>query len=102
MVLHQKAARKRGFLVLLLVMDVFNSFITKVETNIIDPAIRLMALIAFVWFAYGVFEMIRSGASDEARKTGRRHMIYGIIGMVIMFGAGVIVKILTNFVTALS
>jgi hypothetical protein len=77
-------------------MDVFNSFVSKVATNIIDPAMVLIGLMAFGLFAFGVLEMIMNGGDQEKRATGRRHMIWGIIGLVIMFGA----KILVDFMTA--
>lgn len=82
-------------------MDVFNSFVDKVEKNIIDPAMILLGLVAFGVFVFGVVEMIWYGADQEKRATGRQHMIWGIIGLTIMFGAAVIVKIITNVVAGL-
>ncbi len=45
-----------------------------------------------------MFEFIRGADNEEKRKTGQQHMIWGIIGLVIMFGAGVIVKIMQKIV----
>lgn len=89
----------RGFLLVWVVMNATDSFIAKVTENIIDPAITLLALGAFLVFAYGIFEMVRGGASDEARKLGQQHMIWGIIGLTILFGARTIVIILQNIVS---
>lgn len=78
--------------------NAFTTFLGKVEAQIIDPAITVLALAAFILFAYGVFEFIRGADSDEKRKLGQQHMIWGIIGLVIMFGARAIVSILTKIV----
>ena len=81
-------------------METFNSFIEKVQTNLIDPAITLLSLAAFILFAVGVIEMIRNGENEEKRKQGQQHMIWGIIGLTIMFGAATIVQILKKVVTS--
>jgi uncharacterized membrane protein YidH (DUF202 family) len=78
------------------VMDSFTTFMTKVETQIIDPAINVLALLAFILFAYGVFEFIRGADNEEKRKTGQQHLIWAIVGLVILFGAHTIVQILTK------
>jgi hypothetical protein len=75
--------------------DVFNSFIKKLAVNIIDPAMVALGLAAFILFAFGVVEMIWNGNDQEKRITGRRHMIWGIVGLAIMFGAKAIVDIMT-------
>lgn len=79
-------------------MKTFDSFLAKVQENIIDPAITLLALAAFILFAYGVFEMIKGSDGEEARKLGQQHVLYGIIGLAILFGAKTIVSILGKIV----
>lgn len=81
-------------------MTEFNKFVKNVETQIIDPAITVLAMAAFILFAYGVFEFIRGADNDEKRTTGQQHMIWGIIGLAIMFGAKSIVSILTKIVAS--
>jgi len=76
-------------------MDGFNNFIGKVQVAILDPLITLLALAAFVVFVWGVIEFIREADSSERREVGRRHMIWGLIGLVIIFGAQAIVGFLT-------
>lgn len=73
-----------------------NSFITSIETQILSPIITLLALAAFILFAFGVFELIRKGGNEEARRTGRQHVMWGLIGLAILFGADVIVQIITK------
>ncbi len=78
----------------------FNTFIGKVETQIIVPAITVLALAAFILFAYGVFEFIRGADNEESRKTGQQHMIWGVVGLAIMFGAKTLVLIVQKIVAS--
>ncbi len=73
-----------------------NDFIGKLDTAIVNPIITLLALAAFVLFTWGVVEYIRGSENDEKRKIGQQHMLWGIVGLTIMFGATVIVKVLGN------
>ena len=77
-------------------MDVLNGFIAKVETAILDPLITLIALAAFVVFVWGVVDFIAGAGNDEKRKVGQQHMIWGLVGLVIIFGAKAIVTLLAN------
>lgn len=70
----------------------------KVESQIIDPIITLIAFAAFILFAWGVVQFIAGAGDEEKRRTGRQHMLWGIIGLAIVFGARVIVTILGNIV----
>lgn len=70
----------------------------KVKDQIINPIITLVALAAFILFAYGVVEFIAGAGNEEKRTSGKRHMIWGILGLTIVFGAKVIVTILGNIV----
>lgn len=72
-------------------MDAFNIFIGKLQAAIIDPLITLLALGAFVVFVWGMVEFIRNAEDSEKRKTGQRHIIWGLIGLAIIFGARAIV-----------
>jgi TRAP-type C4-dicarboxylate transport system permease small subunit len=75
-----------------------NDFISKVETQILVPLITLMALAAFVVFLWGVIEYIRNADSDEARTKGQQHMLWGFVGLVIIFGTTAIIAIIQSFV----
>jgi uncharacterized membrane protein len=74
-------------------------FLDNVTREIIDPAITLLVLAAFVVFLWGMVEFIRNGDSDEKRITGQRHMVWGVIGLVIVFGAKALVEIIKNTVS---
>jgi hypothetical protein len=80
--------------------NALNTFLTKIETNILDPIIILVALAAFVVFAFGVVEFILGAGEEEKRSKGKKHMFWGVIGLTIMFGAQTILFILKRLVGA--
>jgi uncharacterized membrane protein YidH (DUF202 family) len=65
--------------------------------RIVIPFVNLMLVAATLVFMYGIIEYIAKSDSDEGRSTGRRHMIWGIVGLVIMVSAASIVLIIQNF-----
>ena len=79
-------------------MNAFDTFVKNVQTEILNPLITVITLAAFIIFVWGVVEFIRGADNEEARKKGQQHILWGIIGLVIIFGATVIVKILAGFV----
>ncbi len=65
--------------------------------KIVIPFVNLLLVAATLFFMYGIIEYIAKSDSDEGRSTGRRHMIWGIVGLVIMISAASIVLIIQNF-----
>jgi hypothetical protein len=68
-------------------MDVLNKLLGKVVTEIVNPIILLLAASAFVVFVWGVFEFILHAGDETARVKGRTAIFWGLIGLVIIFGA---------------
>lgn len=66
---------------------VLNSFVGKVVVQIINPIILLLAAGAFVLFIWGVFEFIMNAGNEKERETGKQAILWGIVGLVIIFGA---------------
>lgn len=73
-----------------------NEFIANVDSAIINPLIALLFALAVVYFLYGVFKFIANQDNEEKRTEGRKHMIYGIIGITIMMGVFFIMNLLLN------
>ena len=65
----------------------FSRLIYNIEQVILNPLIFLLAGLALLIFLYGVFEYIQSADDPEKRKTGHDHMLWGIVGLAIMFSA---------------
>lgn len=74
--------------------SVIDGFIGRIQQQILEPLVTLIALAAFVVFLWGVVEFIRGADNDEKRKVGQQHMMWGIIGLVIIFGANAIINLI--------
>lgn len=55
-----------------------------------------MFAIALVMFIVGVLQYVLNPASDEERDVGRRHILWGLIGMFIMVSVWAIMNIIIN------
>lgn len=69
------------------------SFLEKFNDVILFPLITLMMAVAFLFFLYGCFEYIIHADNETARATGRQHILYGIIGLLVMLSAMAILRI---------
>lgn len=75
-----------------------NSLLDKVNQFILNPLIVLLFAVALIVFFWGLVEFIFKAGSDEGRETGRRNMMWGIVGMFIMVAVyGIIKLILATF-----
>ncbi len=63
-----------------------DTFMGKVDAQIINPLILLLFALALAYFLYGVFEFIANWDNEENRTTGKTHMLWGIVGLAIMIG----------------
>lgn len=73
-----------------------DSFITNVDSMIINPLIMLLFALALAYFLYGVFEFIANQSNDEKKTTGKSHMLWGIVGITIMIGVWAILGMILN------
>jgi uncharacterized membrane protein len=73
-----------------------NEFISKVSENIVNPFIILLISVAFLVFIWGVFIYLARGSDPGARRTGGLAIIFGLIGLAIMFSAFGIVNLIKS------
>lgn len=74
-------------------MAVLNQFLDKVVVQIINPIILLLSAVAFVVFVWGLFQFIRKAGDETARTEGKQAILWGLIGLVIIFGAYGIINV---------
>src|SRR3990167_2754683 len=74
----------------------FDTFLAKVNSEIINPLILFLFALAVVFFLWGMLEFILNQQSEEAKTTGKSHMIWGIVGIAIMLGVWTILNIVLN------
>ena len=77
-------------------MEQLNNFLDAIIQEIVNPFILLLMGAAAVVFIYGIVEMIIHSGDSTKRDLGREHMIWGIVGLVIMVGVFGILNILLN------
>jgi len=71
-----------------------NTFLTNVDKTIINPLIGFLFALAVAFFLWGVFEFISNQESEEKKTTGKNHMLWGVIGLVIMMGVFFIMNLI--------
>lgn len=69
------------------------AFVQKVNDVLINPVLALIFTAALFLFLWGVFQFIVHGQEEAARDTGRKHMLWGIIGMVLMVSVFAILRV---------
>lgn len=74
-------------------MSVLNDFLGRVVVQIINPVVLLLTAAAFVVFLWGVFQFIKGAGDEEHRSEGKQAMFWGLIGLVIIFGAYGIINV---------
>lgn len=73
-------------------------FLNKVNNLILNPLILLAFGLATAYFFYGIIKFISLEAGDAKRKEAQNAIIWGLVGMVIMFSVyGIIRFVLATF-----
>ncbi len=72
------------------------SLIGAIEKVVINPLIIMMFAIALVYFMYGVTQFLLNPAKEEIRKSGKSHMLWGVVGMFIMVAVFGIMRLVLN------
>lgn len=68
----------------------------RISDFIINPIIFTLFTVAFVIFIWGLVQFVAHLDNEEARSDGSKHMIWGIIGMVVMVGVNSIIAVIQN------
>mgnify|MGYP001613026936 CR=1 FL=1 len=78
-----------------------NNLLNNIATQILNPLIGLMISIAFLLFIWGIVELIFGADNEEKIKIGKKHLVYGLIGLFIMLGVLGIMDVIQNFISSL-
>ncbi len=85
----------------MLVQKTTEEIIDSVVNVIINPAIGLLFVVALLVMFWGIFEFIKNVDDEAGRSAGKRHLIWGVIGMFIMVSAVAIVMIIQATIKSL-
>ncbi|MEA4910504.1 hypothetical protein SDC9_33255 [bioreactor metagenome] len=80
-------------------MELIDKTAAAILSDFVNPAVYLLSALAFVWFLYGVgkFLWARYKADESGVKKGKQHMLWGLIGLIIVFSASAIYEFITGF-----
>ena len=74
-----------------------SQLVSNMNQFIIVPLIGLLISLATLIFIWGLVEFIHgAGSNPTARETGKKHMMWGIIGLFIMVFAKAIISLFIN------
>ena len=68
-------------------------FLMRIAEVIVNPLITFGFTVALAVFFWGIFQFVANADNEDARKTGKRTMVWGIVGFLVMFGAFGIIRI---------
>ena len=70
--------------------------VDKLKDKILNPIESILIVAGTLLFLWGVVEFIAGASSEDKRTQGKRHMIWGIVGLAVILGARGIITVLQN------
>jgi hypothetical protein len=64
----------------------------KIIVEVFSPLYELVLGVSFIYFLYGVFRYLVELNDPEKKNVNKSHMLYGLIGLFIIFSVGGILK----------
>jgi len=79
-------------------MSNVGQLVARINAEIINPLLWLIVAAALVYFLWGAAEFIRNAESDDGRSKGKRHMLWGIIGLFLILSVkGILYAVTRTF-----
>jgi len=73
------------------------NLLQKIIVQIINPVIVILVTLALVVFIWGIVQMIYGANNEEKRTQGKRHLLWGLVGLFIMLTVRGLLAIIQNF-----
>ena len=67
-----------------------------VITNIFNPIYKIAVGIAFIYFMFGVFMFVKDLNDPEKKNVGKKHLLWGTVGLFIIVSVGGILPLLNS------
>ena len=71
-------------------------FVGKIDRRIINPLIIFAFACALAFFLFGVVKFIVDSATASEKNDGKQHMLWGLVGMFIMFAVFGVLKLIEH------
>ena len=75
--------------------------IAKFNDAILQPLIYLLVAVAFVYFLFGIYKFVAGQNNEENQEEGKKHMIWGLVGLFIMFSVWGIINFIQSTITSI-
>lgn len=69
-------------------------------TNAIQPFISFLMVLATIVFIWGVIEFIAGAENETKRINGKKHIMWGLLGLFIMMAVAGLMWVILNFWTS--
>ena len=71
-------------------------FVGKVNRRIVNPLIIFAFAASLAYFLFGVVMFLLNSVNSSEKNEGKQHMLWGIIGMFVMFSVFGVLKLIEN------
>ncbi len=79
-------------------MESGEEILQRIITYVIDPALRVIFTLGLLLFIWGIIQFLWGVKDGRADEKGKDHMVYGLLGMLIMVSVyGIIALIINSF-----
>ncbi len=82
-------------------METFTILLEKLFNQAINPVLLFLFAVAVAIFIWGIVRFIAAADNEEAREIGKKHLVWGIVGLFIMFAVWGIIAVIRNFINSL-
>jgi hypothetical protein len=69
------------------------TFMGTMMTEILNPVMAVIFGAALVYFLFGLMVFIFGAGQESKRSEGKRHMLWGLLGMVVMVSSFTIIRL---------
>lgn len=76
--------------------------LNKLITEVLNPFIGFLFVLAIVVFLYGIIELLAGADNEEKRTTGKKHLMWGVVGLFIMVSVYAIIQVIKNSLLSFS
>ncbi len=76
--------------------DIALRFVAKINEIIVVPLIVLLMAISVLVFIWGGLQYVLNASDEKARTSGRQHLLWGVVGFLVMVSAYAILSIAAN------
>ena len=78
------------------------NFMQKINDAMLQPIVLLLMALAVGYFLYGVMKFVKDQSSEDAQQEGKKHMMWGVVGLAIMLSVWGILNFINEFVMGFS